>query len=154
MLAIYFTQVTPRYSVRPRGGLSAGSRRIRATVRDRGGVPGVSGAAALAGRVSMPALWTGQGVAGTWWPAVALCDVCAPSLGDGRDDLPGHAGPVDHVVSRHLVGDQPEDRCQCLGLAARVGPPKLQDRLGVAAQAPAGDGPSRTGSADGSRRSG
>ena len=55
-LDIYLIQVTPRCSVRGGGGLSAKSGRIRAPIRDRGGVSGVSGTAPVVGGISVPAV--------------------------------------------------------------------------------------------------
>src|SRR6266496_2134605 len=71
-LAIYLTQVTPIYSVQARGRLSAGSGRIRTAVHDRRGVSPVPGPAALARRISVPALWAPEGVARTGGPPLAL----------------------------------------------------------------------------------
>ena len=43
----------------------------------------------------------------------------APGVGDGGHDLRGHAYPDDALVPGDLVGGQPEERRQRLGLAAR-----------------------------------
>jgi len=39
-------------------------------------------------------------------------------IGDGRNDFPGYADPADGLVSCHVVGDQSEERRQCLGATA------------------------------------
>jgi len=139
-LAIYLTQVTPTYSVRAREGLSAGSGRIRTTLRDRRGVPAVPGAAALARRLSLPALWPSEGVAGPRWSAVALRRLWSSDVGDRRNDFPRHADAAADVVSSHVVGHQPEDRRQCLGHAACARSRQLQDGVDLVAQVAAGDG--------------
>ncbi len=54
---IHLTQVTPRCSMRPRGGLPARSARVRGALRHRRGLSRLSGRAALAGRVPLPQLW-------------------------------------------------------------------------------------------------
>ena len=58
----------------------------------------MSGAAPLAGGVSMPAVSGAEGVAGAGRPAVALCHVWPSDLGDRRHDLPGHADALDDVT--------------------------------------------------------
>ena len=55
-LAVYLTQVTPICSVRSGGGLSERSRGVRAAILDGRSVSRVSGAAPVAGRVSVSAL--------------------------------------------------------------------------------------------------
>ena len=141
LLAIYLTQVAPTYSVRPRGGLSAGSRGVRAAIRDRRGLSRVSGAAPVAGGVSVPALWGAEGVARAT-TVVAVRGLRPPDVGDRRHDLPGHADAVGDVVPSDVVGDEPEDGGERLGVAADVGSAQLQDRLDVAPQASSGDGAS------------
>ena len=56
VLVIRLTQVTPTYSVRRRGGLSADAGRIRGALRDRGGLSSLLDAAALARGISLPRL--------------------------------------------------------------------------------------------------
>ena len=88
-LAIYLTQVTQIYSVRPRGGLSAGSRRIRAAIRDRGGVPGVPGATPVARRLPLSTMRPPEGVAGSH--RVEQCAACAHQTSVTAGTSPGHA---------------------------------------------------------------
>ena len=64
----------------------------------------------------------------------------APGVGDGGHDLRGHAYPADALVPGDLVGGQPEERRQRLGLAARPRFGQLPHGLDVAAQAPPRDG--------------
>ena len=42
-------------------------------------------------------------------------------FGDGGHDLPGHAPAAAHLVSDHVVGDQPEKRASALGLQSILG---------------------------------
>ena len=53
---IHLTQVTPRCSMRRYGGLSARSGGVRGPLRDRGGLPRLPDAAALARRLSLSGL--------------------------------------------------------------------------------------------------
>ena len=55
-----------------------------------------------------------------------------PDLGDSRNNFSGYAHLSEVVVSRHVVGDYPEERGQRFGLAAGTGTAQLSDRLGVA----------------------
>ena len=70
----------------------------------------------------------------------------APGVGDGGHDLRGHAYPADALVPGDLVGGQPEERRQRLGLAARPRFGQLPHGLDVAAQAPPRDGAAGIGS--------
>ena len=71
---------------------------------------GIPGATPMAGRLPLSSLWSGEGMAGS--RSVGVCRVWMPDFGDRRNDLPGHADSVTHVVSRHVVGDDPEERRQ------------------------------------------
>ena len=55
------------------------------------------------------------------------------NVGYGRHDFPGYAYSAIGVVSSHVVGDHPEEWCQCLGVAASVGAEELRDGLDMAA---------------------
>ena len=72
-------------------------------------------------------------------------------FGDGGHDFPGHAPAAAHLVSDHVVGDQPEKRGERTGTAKHLGSGKLPYRLGVAAQAAARDGAARPRTAQRSR---
>ena len=87
---IYLTQVTPRCSMACRGGLSPKSGRIRGALFDGGSLPRVSGSAAVAGWFSVSAVWRAGDLAGARG-AAAVWGLRIPELGDGWDNLPGHA---------------------------------------------------------------
>ena len=80
----------------------------------------------------MPALWGAEGVARAT-TVVAVRGLRPPDVGDRRHDLPGHADAVGDVVPSDVVGDEPEDGGEHLGVAADVGSAQLQDRLDVVA---------------------
>ena len=80
----------------------------------------------------MPALWGAEGVARAT-TVVAVRGLRPPDVGDRRHDLPGHADAVGDVVPSDVVGDEPEDGGERLGVAADVGSAQLQDRLDVVA---------------------
>ena len=87
---IYLTQVTPRCSMACRGGLSKKSGRIRGALFDGGILPRVSGSVAVAGWFSVSAVWWAEDLAGAR-SAAAVWGLRIPELGDGWDNLPGHA---------------------------------------------------------------
>ena len=86
--------------------------------------------------------------------SVGVRRVWVPDFGHRRNDLPGHANPVARVVSRHVVGDHPEERGQRLGVATSAGAERVQDRLDDAASIAARYGKTGTGFADGPSRGG
>ena len=57
-----------------------------------------------------------------------------PDLGDSRNYFSGYAHLFEVVVSRHVVGDYPEERGQRFGPPACVGPEAVPDRLDLATQ--------------------
>ena len=66
----------------------------------------------------------GEGMAGS--RSLAVCRVRLPDFGDRRNDLPGHTDSVTRVVSRHVVGDDPEEeRRQRVGAATSAGAEEL-----------------------------
>ena len=88
---------------------------------------GVPDATAMAGRFSLSTLRVGKA-----WPVRGLLEcarVWLPDFGDSGDDLPGHANAFARVVSRHVVGDHPEERRQRIGAATSAGPEELRDGL-------------------------
>ena len=80
-------------------------------------MPKVLGQPPLAGGFSLPAVQRSQGCLGPCHP-VPVLRLPAPDLGHGGYDFPGHAEAAGDVVSRDVVCDQPEERCQRTGLAA------------------------------------
>ncbi len=95
-------------------------------------MPGLSVSGPLARGISLSALRRRQGLA-AGFGLVAMCELRPPSLGDGRDDLPGYAHPAHALVSGDVVGDHAEERRQRSGAAAGIGLGKLPNRLGLAA---------------------
>ena len=120
VVGIHLTQVTPIYSVRGGGGLSAESGRVRARFATEDACRCVPGPAAMAGWLSLSAVRRIEGVARPHG-AFAVRRLRPPDLGDRGDDLSGHADTADDLVPRDVVRDKPEDRHQCAGLAARAG---------------------------------
>ena len=74
----------------------------------------------MAGGVSVPALWGAEGVARAT-TVVAVRGLRPPDVGDRRHDLPGHADAVGDVVPSDVVGDEPEDGGERLGLQRTLG---------------------------------
>jgi hypothetical protein len=54
-----------------------------------------------------------------------VCRLWLPNFGDSRNNFPGHADSIASLVSRHVVGDDPEERRQCVGFATSAGVEKL-----------------------------
>ena len=92
----------------------------------------MAGPAPLAGRVPVSALRRGQIVARAG-NITGVCGVWEPDIGHCRDDISGHPDALVGLVSGDVVGDDAEERSQCPGLAAGVGPEELRDGLDVAA---------------------
>ena len=65
--------------------------------------------------------------------AVGMRGVSSPGFGDCGNDLSGQPPAIDPMVPGGVVGDQPEERSQRYGFAARVGLEELQDGLDDAA---------------------
>src|ERR1700675_2465214 len=72
---------------------------------------------------------------------------------DGRNRVPRHTQAAADMVSCDVVRDQPEERCQRVGLAAGTRIWKLRDSVDLAPQAASGDGSARSGSSFRERRS-
>ena len=147
------TPVTPTCSGWANGGVPSHTPGARRALHDRGGVPRLPGASPLGAGLRVPRVRWHRGVG---HPARTL-DVhglWAPGVGDGGHDLRGHSYPADALVSGDLVGGQPEERRQRLGLAARPRFGQLPHGLDVAAQAPPRDGAARPGSGLGGGRGG
>ena len=110
----------------------------------------VSDATALATGFCVSPLWRAESSAQPAGPA-AVWAMRLSGFGDGGHDFPGHAPAAAHLVSDHVVGDQPEKRGERAGTAKHLGSGKLPYRLGVAAQAAARDGAARPRTAQRSR---
>ena len=100
-------------------------------------MPNLSGAAAVAGRPPLCAMRPSESLARAY-RVVPVRRMWTADLRDRRDHFSGHAHAIDDVVSRDVVGDQPEDRRERAAIAAGAGPRELRDRLDVAAQVAAG----------------
>jgi len=94
-------------------------------------VSSVPDATPLASWLSLSTLWIGEGVAGA--RSAGVWRVWVADFGHGGDDLSGYANPFTRVVSRHVVGDHPEERGQRIGATKSVGAETIQDRLDDAA---------------------
>lgn len=64
-----------------------------------------------------------------------VCALRAADLGDYRHAVPSVQAAVAVVISGHVVGDRPETRSQCAGIAAAPGIGQLPNGLDLAAQA-------------------
>ena len=82
----------------------------------------------------MSGLRRGKGLACTGAAnTVSLRELRTAEFGDGRNDFPRHADAVAHVVSSNVVGNQPEDGCECTGPSAGLGSGKLRNGVELAA---------------------
>src|SRR5579875_2161988 len=91
------------------GGVSPYAGGVRSTIQLGAGMPGLSVSGPLARGIPLSALQRRQGLAARFG-LVAMCELRPPSLGDGRDDLPGYAHPAHALVSGDVVGDHAEER--------------------------------------------
>jgi len=81
----------------------------------------------------LPTLRGSEGMAGLGF-AVRMRGLSSSGFSsDLGNDFSGQPTASDSMVSGSVVGDQPEERCQRHGLAARAGLEELQDGLDVAA---------------------
>src|ERR1035438_5659336 len=103
-------------------------------LRYRRGVSGILGATAVANGFRVSTLRIGKGLAGAG--SVGVWRVWLSDFGDRRNDFSRYADPFAGVVPGHVVGDDPEERRQCIGSAARARAEEIRDRLDVAAQIP------------------
>ena len=74
--------------------------------------------------------------------------VRSSDVGDCGDDFSGYADSFEVVVSRHVVGDDSEERGQRSGPSACVGSEAVPDRLDLAAQIAERHGQAGAGSPD------
>ena len=95
-------------------------------------LPGVYPPLAVAGWFHLPELWTGgRGVVNVSGP-ISVPQLSARNVTDGRHDIRRHPEAASHVVSRHVVRDEPKERRQRLRLAAGARIGKLRNSLDVA----------------------
>jgi len=92
----------------------------------------LAGPASLAGRVPVPALRRVQVMADTR-DIIGVCGLRMPDIGDGGDDFSGHSDAFGALVRRDVVGDDSEERGQCVGTTTSAGPEELRDGVDVAA---------------------
>lgn len=92
---------------------------------------GIPGTASVAFGFCLSAVRIAEGVASA--RALGMCPVRVPDVGDGGYDFPGYADSLAGLVSGHVVGDEPEERCQRAGPAASTGPEELPDGMDLAA---------------------
>lgn len=95
-------------------------------------VSGILGATAVANGFRVSALRIGEGLAGA--RSVGVWQVWLSNFGDRRGDFSRYANPFAGVVPGHVVGDDPEERCQRIGSATRARAEEIRDGLDVAAQ--------------------
>src|SRR5665213_1568716 len=119
-MGIRLTQVTTTGSMRGDGRLAAEPDGVGGEIIKGRGLPGVAGAASLAGGVPLPALRRGQVVAGTR-DVTGVHGLWIPDFGNGRDHIPGHTDALGCLVPGDVVDDDSEERRQCPGPAAGVG---------------------------------
>src|SRR5882757_9586014 len=84
-----------------------------------------------------------------WAVRATLFQCSGCDLGDGGHRVPGYAKASHHLVSGEVACDQPEKRRQRTRLTEGPGTGQLSDRLVVAAQIAARDGPTGSRSAHG-----
>src|SRR5713226_530047 len=125
-------QVTPRCSVPPRGGLSAGSGRVRAALRNRGCLQTVPRRAPLAAGVSLFAMPWAEGLARARWPGLGVLPLWPSELGHRGHHFPGHSNAIADVVPSDVVGHRPENRDERLDPATGPGVAQLQNGVDVA----------------------
>ena len=114
------TQVAPICSMRGGGRISSKLDGIRSELRHTGGLPSVLGAVAMARWFSLSALW-GQSVLAGARCTAGVRGLWLSNFGDGGNDFSGHADPAAGLVSRHVVVDYPEERCQRVRSATSAG---------------------------------
>src|SRR3990172_1774257 len=112
-------------------------------------MPELSDGSSVAGGFSLSVVSGDEGMGEQ--PAFdSLCRLRPPGIFDGGDGHARYAQAVAYVVPGHVVGLHAEDRRKRARSSAAVGVRKLSDRLGLVAEAPTGDDPSRSGSPGGS----
>ena len=74
----------------------------------------------MAERISLSTVWADESVARSE-SAVGVCSLRSTDVGDVGNHFSGNPAAADEMVSSDLVGDEPEERGQCAGIAARAG---------------------------------
>jgi len=85
----------------------------------------------VAGGFSLSALWIGKSLAGA--RPVGVFGVWVPDVGNCRNDIPGHANSFAGVVPGYVVGDDSEERGQCIGAATGAGAERVSNSMDDAA---------------------
>jgi len=117
------------------------------------GLRGIPSPTPLAQGVRVPSVLRGRGMADETGTA-SMLELCPADFADGGDALRGHAQATAPVVPSDLVFHQPKARDQRPGFAAGSGAGKLPDGLGLAPEAPSGDGTTRSRSLERRSRGG
>lgn len=141
---MHLSPVTPTCSIPGRGGLPTHPHRIRGSVCDGEGLPGLPGSTALADRISLPPVHRTRQLG----DQTSLHDVQrlrAPNLRHRWDGLSPKSPSLADLVPCHVVGHQPKARGQRAWIAEAAGAGELSDGLGLAAEAPARHDASRPG---------
>src|ERR1700728_2998563 len=131
-LGIRLTQVAAVYRLWGDGRVSAEPFRVGGQLFYGRKLQGLSGKAALAGGVPLPALRRRQVVAGER-DAAGVRWLWVSDVGDGGDNIPGYPDAFGRLVSGDVVGDHAEEWCQRLGTTAGVGLEEVRDGLDLAA---------------------
>lgn len=147
------TPVTPMGSVLGHEGISSNPGRIRGHVRHRRSVPRLSAPATVAGWIPVFGMWFFQGVADSQGQH-ELRKVREAGLSDGWHDLARDTPDAEAVVPGDLVGNEPEERYQCVGIEAGARFGQLSDGVAHVAQVAAGHGATGSRPAGGPGRSG
>jgi hypothetical protein len=111
------THLATTYSMAADGGLPSDCGGVGSALQLGAGVSGLSVPASMAGGISLSPLRRRQSLA-VGFDVVAVCELRPPSIGYGRNDLPGYAHPADSLVPGDVVGDRAEERRQRSGAAA------------------------------------
>jgi hypothetical protein len=102
--------------------------------------------ASVAERLCLSSLrWGRRALEDVRWIA-AVSKLSWAYIADGRNRFPRYTQAATDMVSCDMVRDQPEKRCQRIGLAAGARIWKLRDCVDLAPQAASGDGSAWSGS--------
>ena len=130
-MGMSLTQVGPTSSIRRCGRVSAESDGVGRAVCYRGRLSVIPSTTPVADRFSLSSLWIREGVAGA--KSVGMRRVWGPDVSHRGHDFSGYADSFACVVSRHVVGDNPEKRGQRFGATKGAGIERIQDSLDDAA---------------------
>ena len=107
--------------------------RESAPVRDRRGLPRVSGCKSVARRLLLSALWSSARLSNAEAAAVVLCRVPVSGLADGRDGASQHQAPADGVVLGGISDDDRQAGDLGAPAPAPTGTSPLRDSVDAAA---------------------